>query len=209
MEKSKVFQNNSVEYDNWFENNNKIYTSEISAIQSLLPEGMNGVEVGVGTGRFAIPLGIRVGVEPSEDMAELARARGVDVRIGVAERLPLDDSTFDFVLMVTAICFFNDVSQAFLEAKRVIRGEGFIVVSFIDKNSSLGKIYQAHKEKSPFYKFATFYSPEEVTLLLKGAGFHNFEYNQTVFGRENIIYETKTGYGEGGIVTVRAQKVSR
>jgi len=42
-------------------------------VKSLIPEGLNGMEVGVGTGRFALPLGIRVGVEPADNMARIAK----------------------------------------------------------------------------------------------------------------------------------------
>jgi hypothetical protein len=48
-------------------------------VRSLLPAGGYGVEIGVGTGRFAVSLGIAVGVEPSPAMAELARRRGIEV----------------------------------------------------------------------------------------------------------------------------------
>ena len=54
-----------------------------------------GLEVGVGTGRFAAPLGIHIGLEPSPAMAKLARARGVEVHSGVGENLPYEDDRFN------------------------------------------------------------------------------------------------------------------
>ena len=67
------------------------------------------MEIGVGTGRFAEPLGFREGVEPSPAMAERARRRGLEVTDGVAENLPLPDATYDVALMVTTICFVDDL----------------------------------------------------------------------------------------------------
>jgi hypothetical protein len=52
----------------------------------MLPEGGTGIEIGVGTGRFAAPLGIKVGVEPARAMGEIARReRGIEVVAGVLE----------------------------------------------------------------------------------------------------------------------------
>jgi hypothetical protein len=56
-----------------------------------LPKSGTGVEIGVGTGRFAEPLGIRVGVEPSKAMRQVAQKRGIEVIDGVAQVLPFDD----------------------------------------------------------------------------------------------------------------------
>ena len=44
-------------------------------IRELLPERGEGLGVGVGTGRFAVPLGVRVGVEPSRTMGQLQADR--------------------------------------------------------------------------------------------------------------------------------------
>jgi len=53
-----------------------------------------GLEVGVSTGRFAVPLGIRIGVEPANAMAEIARKRGIEVYDAKGEKLPFDDESF-------------------------------------------------------------------------------------------------------------------
>ena len=44
------------------------------------------VEIGVGTGRFAFPLGIRSGLEPLAKMATIARDRGISVVEGPTAR---------------------------------------------------------------------------------------------------------------------------
>lgn len=40
-------------------------------MQELLPMHGSGIEIGVGTGRFALPLGIKQGIEPSRSMTEI------------------------------------------------------------------------------------------------------------------------------------------
>ena len=60
------------EYEQWYEVYPEVYQSEIIAIEEQLrklPENIRGIEVGLGTGRFAQPLGIKEGIEPSEEMA--------------------------------------------------------------------------------------------------------------------------------------------
>ncbi len=64
--------------------------------------------MGVGTGRFALPPGITVGVEPALAMTSIARKRGIEVYEARAEELPFDNESFDFVVMVTTICFLRD-----------------------------------------------------------------------------------------------------
>jgi ubiquinone/menaquinone biosynthesis C-methylase UbiE len=204
MPKEKPFDENSTDYDYWFTENQNIYTSELNAIKSFVQSGLYGVEVGVGTGRFALPLDIQTGVEPSDNMAKIARERGIKTLRGTAESLPLPDNAFDFVLMVTAICFFDDVKKAFLEAYRVLKKNGFIIVAFIDGESDLGKQYKKHKKNNTFYKDATFYSVSNITDLLNQAGFSKFEYRQTVYNTENILHEVKDGYGSGGFVVIKA-----
>src|SRR5512135_2538456 len=115
------FDRNVQQYEEWFVKHPFAYVAELHAVQKLLPLTGNGIEIGVGTGRFAAPLGIRQGVEPSRAMAEVARKKGLDVISGVAENLPYKDSKFEFCLMVTTVCFLDDIDLAFQEAYRVLK----------------------------------------------------------------------------------------
>ena len=87
MARIESFEKYSKEYDEWFIKNQNIYLAELNAIKRLVPSGKFGVEIGVGTGRFALPLGIKVGVDPSRKMAEISRKRGIQVYEAVAEQL--------------------------------------------------------------------------------------------------------------------------
>jgi SAM-dependent methyltransferase len=107
LDKIIAFEKNVAKYDAWFEKNREIFSAELEAIKGFIPSFGKGVEIGVGTGRFAASLGITIGVEPSPGMAELARQRGVEVIEGVAEVLPFAEETFNFILMVTVDCFLG------------------------------------------------------------------------------------------------------
>ncbi len=209
MPKIEPFERYAGRYEEWFERNRFAYESELLAIRTLLPESGEGIEIGAGSARFAAPLGIKVGVEPSGKMGELARDRGIEVVNGVAEALSFANSTFDFALMVTTICFLDNVEAAFREAARVLKPDGCLLIGFIDKDSPIGKLYQQHKEDSVFYKLANFYSVDEVILHLKRAGFKRFKFTQTIFHTLLKIREVeplKEGYGEGSFVVIKGVK---
>jgi ubiquinone/menaquinone biosynthesis C-methylase UbiE len=100
MPKTGPFEEHTEQYEQWFEEHQNAYQSELTALRRLLPKPGFGVEIGVGSARFAAPLGIRVGIDPAERMLEHARKRGIDVVRGVAEALPFEDETFDTALIV-------------------------------------------------------------------------------------------------------------
>ncbi|MGM0425100.1 MAG: SAM-dependent methyltransferase, partial [Thermodesulfobacteriota bacterium] len=67
MPKIEPFEKYSEAYEQWFEENPEAYRTELELIHGLLPPqpAARGLEVGVGSGRFAAPLGLDTGVEPS------------------------------------------------------------------------------------------------------------------------------------------------
>ena len=209
MPKIEPFQKYTIKYDRWFEENEYAYQSEINAIKELIPQFNNAVEIGVGSGKFAVPLGIKFGIDPSERMRNAAQKRGIETVNGFAENIPLESKSFDLALMVTTLCFLDDAKKAFSEVYRILKPAGYFINAFIDKKSSLGQVYDKQKEKSIFYNMATFYSTEEVISLLDAAGFKNLQFRQTIFQPLDKIKKedpVKEGYGEGSFMVVRSQK---
>jgi len=204
MPKIEPFELFTDAYEKWFVDNKQIYELELETVKQLLPPKSRGLEVGVGSGRFAAPLGIKTGIEPSPAMAKIARNCGIEVIDGVAEKLPFKDDEFDFVLLVTTICFVDDIEKTFSEAYRVLKKNGCVIVGFVDKNSSMGKKYLAKKDKSKFYNNAVFFSSEDVLNHLSKAGFNDFEIKQTILSEnENILI--KDGFGDGSFVVIKGK----
>jgi SAM-dependent methyltransferase len=207
--KVEPFEKHAREYEEWFERNRFAYESELQAIKEQLPDSKNGIEVGVGTGRFAAPLGIKLGLDPSKEMRRLAQKKGIEGIEGVAEAVPFGDSQFDFVLMVTALCFLDDIEAGLKEAHRVLRSGGCLILGFIDANSLMGRLYRQQKKDNVFYREATFHSVEEVVAYLRKAGFKDFNFKQTLFrplADIRDIEPVKEDYGEGSFVVVKATK---
>jgi len=203
-----VFDIYPEEYDNWYEENKFAYLSELEALRKVVPVKGKGLEIGVGTGRFAQPLGIRTGIDPSSRMLEVARSRGIKTYPGVGENLPFGDKEFDFILIAITMCFVENPEQVIEESRRVLKDNGNLIIGIIDKNNYSGKVYQDKKlQGHRFYKVANFYSPEEIVGLLKKHNFNKFTFYQTIFRpREELkkIEKPKKGYGKGSFVVIAA-----
>lgn len=209
MPKSKVFDDNLLQYENWFIANKWVYQYELKAVQKVLPKSNNGIEIGIGSGLFDKPLGITEGIDPSRKMREKAQARGLKFLDAVAENLPYPDQSKDYALMVTTICFVDDISKSLQEANRILKKNGNLIIGFIDKNSLIGKQYLEHQHESVFYREAKFLSTQELLTYLEQNGFKAVETYQTIFGQISEIkkiQEVIEGYGKGSFVVINAQK---
>lgn len=196
-------------YESWFERHRAAYVSELLAVRALLPWSGRGVEIGVGTGRFAGPLGVQFGIDPAVEMLAYACARGIRGACAVAEALPFPDATFDHALVVTTICFVEDVAAMLGEAHRVLKMRGQLVIGFIDRDSGLGQYYLSRQAQSVFYREARFHSAGEVERSLSAAGFAGPVWVQTLAGPPDETREIEAswaGRGEGAFVVVRARR---
>lgn len=205
----QVFEESAREYDAWFDRHRLVYESELRALKRFIGSGGIGLEIGVGTGRFAVPLGIEVGVEPAAAMADLAYRRGLKVYRAMAEALPFRRDSFDLVVMVTVICFLRDPFLSLAETTRVLKPGGRILIGMIDRDSPLGRAYEAHKQESPFYRQANFYSISQVLAWLARLNYRKVEVCQTLFRELSDITHlepVRAGHGDGGFVVIAAQK---
>jgi ubiquinone/menaquinone biosynthesis C-methylase UbiE len=204
-----VFEELAQEYDDWFVRHELAYQSELAALKTFMPPPGRGLEIGVGTGRFAGPLGIKFGVEPARAMAAIARTRGLEVIRGYAEALPLADGSFDSVLLVTVLCFLADPWQALREATRVLKPQGRLIVGMIDPHSPLGRSYEENQARSKFYRQAKFHSVSQTLRWLADLGYQDLQTCQTIFQDLDTLTApepVQTGHGAGVFAVIAGQK---
>jgi len=103
----RFFDEFAGDYDRWFEMHGDVYKEQVRMMREAVPYNGRGLEVGVGSGRFAVPFGIRYGIDSSRKLIGMAKTRGVAVVQGEGEHLPYLPETFDYVLMMIVICFFG------------------------------------------------------------------------------------------------------
>jgi SAM-dependent methyltransferase len=101
-----------------------------AAIAEALPRRV--LEVGGGEGelaeRIVRELGAElVGVDQSERMVEIQRAKGIDARVGDAHDLPFADGEFDVAIAAWMLYHVADVDRALAELARVLRPGGRLV----------------------------------------------------------------------------------
>jgi len=210
MAERNPFETHFDEYDAWFDRNANAYESELLAVREVLPPPGEWVEVGVGSGRFASRLGIPIGIEPADGIATLARERGVLVRKGKAESLPLEDSSVDAAFLITTLCFVDDIDRTFREVARVLRPGGKAIVAFIPGDSRFGELYCAGASEDRFFRRATLYTKQRVFAAIEAAGLEIERTVQTLTGspeRANERIEPPTeGHEDGSFVVARAVK---
>ena len=102
------------------------------AVREAAPRDV--LEVGCGWGesaaRIASELGARVvAVDLSPRMVELARARGLDARLGDVRRLELADASFDVAVANWMLYHVPDLDAALAELARVLRPGGRLVAA--------------------------------------------------------------------------------
>lgn len=102
----------------------------LNAVAEVSPARV--VEVGCGTGWFAARVQRELGaevvaVDQSERMVELARAEGVDARIGDVQNLPFESASFDCVAANWMLYHVTDLDRGLAEIVRVLRPRGRLV----------------------------------------------------------------------------------
>lgn len=133
-------------YDRWAElydgEDNPLVALEEREIDALLPDvsGLRIADLGCGTGRHVVRLAARGAIVTGLDFSAgmLARAREkcaglspppVLIVHDLAERLPLDEESFDCALSALVLDHVPDLAGFFREMRRIVRPGGRVLVS--------------------------------------------------------------------------------
>jgi len=221
---NEKFNQGAEDFEIWFKNNEKLFLSELKALEQMVTEPEKCVSIGIGNGLFAEKLGIKKGVEPSSGMAELARAKGIEVIEGRAESVPIEDESADQVLLGTILSYVDDKKKAVEEAYRILKDSGQVIISILPAESSFAMLYRLASIEgyylnkiSPRYPYpmdflegTDWISTEELINIMKETGFKDLKFMQTLTKHprysDQEIEEPLEGYKKGDYVVIKGVK---
>ena len=153
------------------------------------------LEVGVGSGRNAIPLLEKikiqwVGLDLSREMLELAKTKmssfkeRFDLILADGEHLPFVNRAFDTLLCMSTMHYFENQKNILQKFRDSLKEDGTLVYGDLTVNE---KDYQAFFEKlerNLSKAHARYYKPSQIMTLLTKQGFHvskmkTFAYRKT------------------------------
>ena len=170
------------------------------------------MEIGVGTGRFAVALKIDYGIDKSIGVLKFAKKRGIEGIRGEGENLPFVDTSFGAVFIIVTLCFVDDSLKVLKEASRVLKDDGFLILGLMLKESPWASFYaKKGEEGNVFYKIARFYTLNELKYMLKNVGLQILEARSTILQpptEEPFHFEpSKKGYfKDAGFIAIKLKR---
>lgn len=131
-------------YNQTAPNYNELYGEEqkkkLEIIKKYIQPKQNEklLDVGCGTG-ISSDFNCKVtGVDPSEELLKQRNNKKMKVICASAEKLPFNDSEFDYVISVTAVHNFSNIEKGLREIKHV--GKQKFALSILKKSSKFSEI---------------------------------------------------------------------
>lgn len=214
--RTNIFDLLTDKYDAWYDSDEgrPLYESELKCIRPMVECSPKPIlEIGVGTGRFAMHFPDVIGIDPSLNALKMAEKRGVKTVHGDGEHLPFKDKTFGCILIIVTLCFVENPLGVLREAKRVLKKNGSILLGIVPKDSPWGIFYEEKKKAGhPFYGSARFYTVKDIETMLHIAGLKISKIRSTLFHKPDEpcrIEEPLEGYISGaGFLCIASHIIS-
>jgi SAM-dependent methyltransferase len=232
-ETKQKFDGYAAKYDEWFMKNENLFISELRLFKKVLGDisGKKLLSVGCGSGLFEsyIDCSNIEGIEPSEDMGQIAVKRGVNViKFGLIEDVDLPDNEYDIIYFNGSSSYMEDLVPVYEKSLKALKAGGKLILLDVPKESAFGFMYLLGKSLNTYdheflegampelpYPLAlassgVWHTTEEKINVLKDLGISRFSFYQTLV--KNPLYtneepeEVTEGYKSGGYVAIIAEK---
>ena len=150
----------------------------VSTLRGAPDKDARWVDIGCSRGQF-VEFAARTGyaaegVEPAADIAEAARAAGLNVRTGLLEDQHYTDATFDGASLFEVVEHLREPLPLLREVHRILKPGGMLLVSTGNAASwtvaAMGARWDYfHIEKDGGH--ISFFSPQSISLMAERAGF--------------------------------------
>jgi SAM-dependent methyltransferase len=228
-EGARTFQAGDAAYDRFMGRYSERLASIFADAAGVAPP-QTAVDVGCGPGALTSELVRRLGaasvaaVDPTEPFVEACRRRnpGVDVHLGRAEELPLEDDTYDAALAQLVLHFVTDPAATARELRRVTRPDGVVAACVwdVDGMTMLRVFREAVYETDPGAPIGTdpraFGREGEIAELFSSAGLRDvdqgaLEVETTYLDFDEFWDPFLTGIGPAGayVVSLDADRQAR
>jgi glycosyltransferase involved in cell wall biosynthesis/ubiquinone/menaquinone biosynthesis C-methylase UbiE len=158
--------------------------AEMTLVETLIGRALGlatadrAVDIGCGTGRALDLVRARspraIGIDLSPGMLRHCRTKhaGAMLCVGDMLRLPFPAAAFDIATCVGVFDYYDadEIGSALREVKRILKGDGYLIVSFTNKMSLYAEAYVSSTEEELRSCLRAF-SPDEASGLIESAGF--------------------------------------
>lgn len=228
------FDDYANDYDAWFIDNQDLLMSELLLVKRCLKDAGKTLSVGCGSGLFEKILrdehdiDVQFGIEPSQEMAKIATARGMSVQVGGAEEVDFGSECYDCVMFNGSPGYITDLAAAVTKAYTALKPNGKIILIDVPKESSYALLYNLAKMLGTWdhpllegvtprncypielVKAANWRTTQEKVECMQDAGFSDFEFAQTLVRlplySDKGIEEPCDGCDQGDYVAICAYK---
>ncbi len=211
----KVFDENPEAYDSWYDSEEgmPLYESELLCLRPLLSGLVRPwLEVGAGTGRFAVELGTDYASDPAGAALGISVQRGVPGVIAWGQELPFESGSMGAVFIIYTLPFAGDRDGLVREAFRVIFPGGHLILGVVPLESEWGKYYSGKAAKNDSFFAGAFFSPlNDVLETSSNAGLSLEKSRSTLYSsplesRFEVEQSTDGADPRAGFVALRLVK---
>lgn len=229
-----AFDEHANAYDSWFLDNQNLLTSELNLVAHFLDKDSTILSVGCGSGLFEMLLAkdhdihIKYGVEPSKDMAEIAKKRGLEVAISPAETYDFEPNKFDIIMFNGSVSYISNLELCIKKAFAALKSGGKLILIDVPKESGFATLYNLaatlgtwnhplleHISPNDPYpielvKSANWRTSQEKIDTMQKVGFDDFEFAQTLTTHpmcaNDAVQEVVSGCDRGDYVAICGYK---